>query len=122
MRLDTGGNGGLRSNGADSLESPLTDNGILLVAELLLENLDSLGRERLLRNRTTEVAGQVSGGSVHLILATRHVEVLDKVLEHLDGLSRLLAGDSGNGRRSGHIDNFFLFIDQKRKIRGKTRN
>ena len=41
VRLNTGGNGGLGSNGPDGLESPLTDDSILLVGELLLEGLDS---------------------------------------------------------------------------------
>ena len=41
VRLNTGGHGGLGSNGPDGLESPLTDDSILLVGELLLESLDS---------------------------------------------------------------------------------
>lgn len=69
-----------------------------------------LGRKSLLRDRTTEESGNVARGSVHLILATGNVEVLDEILEDGHGLCGLLARCSGN---SGHFEDFFSKQDNK---------
>ena len=70
----------------------------------------------MLRNGTAEKRGQVARGSVHLILATRDIEVLDEVLKNLDGLGGLLAGDSGNGSSSRHFRQLLLTIQLKTNV------
>jgi hypothetical protein len=96
--LNTGSDGGVGSDGADALTGTLTDNGILLVGELLLEGLDGLQGKSLLSDGTAEEGGQVAGGGVDLVGRGRDVEVLDEVLEDGDRLGDLLARDGRNGR------------------------
>jgi len=67
VRLNTRSDGLVRSDGTDTLKGTLTDESILLVGELLLEELDGLNGQSLLRDRTAEESGEVASGGVGLI-------------------------------------------------------
>lgn len=73
-----------------------------------------LGGKSLLRDRTTEESSNVARGSVHLILATGNIEVLDKILEDGHGLCGFLGG---------HFEDFFSKQDNeftKKKKKSRT--
>lgn len=97
VRLDAGGDSSVGSNSADGLQSTLTGESILLVAELLLERLDRLEGEGLFGDGTGEQRGDVAGGSGGLVLSGGDVQILDHVLQDGNRLGRLLAGDSRDG-------------------------
>lgn len=99
--LNTRGDGLVGGDGADALEGTLAGNSILLVAELLLEGLDSLQGKSLLGDGAAEESGEVAGGSVDLISGGGDVEVLDEILEDGDRLGGLLAGSGGGGSDGG---------------------
>lgn len=128
VRLNTGGDGGVGSNGPDSVASALAGIGILLIRELLLEifgepmlcvsklvrdekiflsrrGINILQGEGLFRDRTAEEVSNVVGSGVDLILSRGDVEVLEQVVKDRERLSGLLAGDSRNrgGSSSRHF-------------------
>jgi hypothetical protein len=98
VRLDTGSNRRVLSDGTDGLNGTLTSVGILLVGELLLEGLNSLEGDGLLFDRAVQKSGEVVGVGVGLIGGLGDGQVLDQALDDSDGVGGLLARDGGNGR------------------------
>jgi len=98
VRLDTGSNGRVLSDGTDGLDGTLTSVGILLVGKLLLEGLDSLEGDGLLFDGAVQKSGEIVGVGVGLIGGLGDGQVLDQTLDDSDGVGGLLARDGGNGR------------------------
>lgn len=59
VRLDSGRDGGMLSNSADGVKRPLASESILLVAELLLEQVENLGRGICLLDVAVYEGGEV---------------------------------------------------------------
>lgn len=66
VRLNTGGNGRLGSDGPDGLEGPLTGVGVLLVGKLLLEALDSPKRRKIVVSHCPIFSWQFFAGATYL--------------------------------------------------------
>lgn len=79
------------SNGLDGREGTLTNCGILLVVELLLEVIDEFRWNFVLFDRTVDEGSKVLS-SVFGLLSLRNRELLEEVLEDLDRLDVLGGG------------------------------
>ena len=98
-------------NGSDGVESPLADKSILLIGELLLQQLDNPGRVLVLKipmwrimhfwtwwdsgllcggilllDIAVDEGGDVSCGSVDLVLGLGDVQLAEQLLENFDRL------------------------------------